>query len=152
MDKSEFIEKLRVALSGEIGYNAINENIRYYEDYIEMEMKKGMAEWEVLDTLGDPRLIAKTIVETSKASGNTAGGEAFYTQQQEGAGEEKDFQGEGFQGRSFKVPGWVWGLAVLLVIIFLFSMLTSFIAAFLPIIAPIIMIVLIVKIVQYFMR
>ena len=40
-------------------------HVRYYEDYIRHEMNRGRSEQEVLEELGDPRLIARTILETS---------------------------------------------------------------------------------------
>ena len=44
---------------------AINEQIDYYDKYISDEIKKGKTEKEVIDELGDPRLIAKTIKTVS---------------------------------------------------------------------------------------
>ncbi|MDD3173944.1 MAG: DUF1700 domain-containing protein [Herbinix sp.] len=66
MDKREFLETLRQSLNGEIMPEVIEENIRYYDQYItattlEEEQRK-------LNDLGDPRLIAKTILEANKAS------------------------------------------------------------------------------------
>ena len=38
--------------------------LEYYSSYIDDEVRKGKTEEEVLEALGDPRLIAKTIVQT----------------------------------------------------------------------------------------
>lgn len=65
MDKKNFIETLRRALYGKTDHTSLEEHIRYYETYIDQEMSKGRTEKEVLDELGDPRLIARTILETS---------------------------------------------------------------------------------------
>ena len=40
MTKQEFLEKLRVALSGRVASSLIMENLRYYEDYINTEIRK----------------------------------------------------------------------------------------------------------------
>ena len=65
MTKFEFSEKLRKALSGRVSHVVVNENVSYYERYIDTEIKKGRSEKEVLEELGDPRLIAKTIIDTA---------------------------------------------------------------------------------------
>ena len=45
--------------------------MRYYEDYIQSQVHNGRSEEEVLAELGDPRLIARTLLDTdSTASGN----------------------------------------------------------------------------------
>lgn len=68
MTKQEFLEKLRVSLNGKVAANQVEEHVRYYEDYINVEIRKGRDEEEVMAALGEPRLIAKTIVETSSKS------------------------------------------------------------------------------------
>ena len=65
MNKEQFIDALRRALYGKIDDYTLLDHIRYYEDYIRQEMGKGRTEQEVLQELGDPRLLARTIVETS---------------------------------------------------------------------------------------
>lgn len=37
---------------------------QYYHDYIQDAIKRGQKEKQVLDSLGDPRLIAKTLIDT----------------------------------------------------------------------------------------
>ena len=65
MTKDEFLTELRSALSGNVSAGVIEDNIRYYEDYIEKEIRKGKDETEVTQELGSPRLIARTVVETA---------------------------------------------------------------------------------------
>lgn len=64
MTKQEFLDRLRMSLHGKILPGQVVENLQYYEDYINTEIRKGTAEEEVLAKLGDPRLLARTIVET----------------------------------------------------------------------------------------
>ena len=73
MTKREFLESLRLALGGRVTSAQLTENLEYYEDYINTETRKGRDEGEVLSELGDPRLIARTIVETGGGSGRSAG-------------------------------------------------------------------------------
>lgn len=67
MTKNEFTTELRIALAGELPENEIENNIYYYENYIK-EQTQGQSEESVLEQLGDPRLIAKTIIETYQLS------------------------------------------------------------------------------------
>ncbi len=67
MSKTEFIAELRAALAGELPENEIENNINYYESYIR-EQALSNSEEQVLELLGDPRLIAKTIIETYQLS------------------------------------------------------------------------------------
>ncbi|MDO4262543.1 MAG: DUF1700 domain-containing protein [Eubacteriales bacterium] len=65
MDKKTFIETLRRALYGKLDAAALEEHVRYYDRYISQETANGRSEKSVLDELGDPRLIARTILETA---------------------------------------------------------------------------------------
>lgn len=62
MNKQEFVDRLRVSLSGRISPALVEENARYYEDYINTRIRLGEPEENVLRELGDPRLIARSIV------------------------------------------------------------------------------------------
>lgn len=70
MTKAEFLEQLRQALQGNLGQALVNEHLHYYENYIIEESRKGRSEQEVIDSLGNPRLIAHTLIETSEHVGN----------------------------------------------------------------------------------
>ena len=65
MNKEAFIDTLRRALYGKVSDYELTDHVRYYEDYIRQETNRGRSEQEVLEELGDPRLIARTILETS---------------------------------------------------------------------------------------
>ena len=64
MNKQEFIESLRRNLSSINDYNFVNDTVSYYENYIESEIRMGKSQEEVMQQLGDPRLIAKSIKAT----------------------------------------------------------------------------------------
>lgn len=63
MEKTEFLDQLRVSLNGKIDPQEVNENLRYYEDYINMQIRMGKSETEVMELLGSPRLIARSIMD-----------------------------------------------------------------------------------------
>ncbi len=81
MTKQEFLDGLRRTLHGKIPPGQVVENLQFYEDYINTEIRKGVSEKEVLAGLGDPRLLARTIVETqSGQSAEYAGGSRYGSQ------------------------------------------------------------------------
>lgn len=67
MTKLEFLDTLRKALTGEVPNAEIESNVSFYEEYINKESKNNSEEY-VLEQLGNPRLIAKTIIETYQLS------------------------------------------------------------------------------------
>ena len=64
MNRQEFLEILRSQLAGHMQEGKAAAHVRYYEDYIQSQVRGGRTEQEVLDQLGDPRLIAKTLIDT----------------------------------------------------------------------------------------
>lgn len=63
MTRNLFLTELRIALQGQISQAQVNEQLEYYEKYIIEESRKGRTEEEVLESLGSPRLIAKTVIQ-----------------------------------------------------------------------------------------
>ncbi len=145
MNRVEFIRQLRVALSGSVNFNIIEENVRYYEDYIDMEIKKGKSEEQVLLELGSPRLIAKTIVETNKIkeTENTS----YYEDSSAPKGSDP-IKG----GKITKIPLWLIGICVVFIILLLFTAVTSLISVLLPILLPVFIVILIARVIQSLWR
>lgn len=74
MLKQDFLDILRNALSGHLGTSELNENLNYYEGYINAQVRQGRSEEEVLVELGDPRLIARSIKTAAKHADNNSTG------------------------------------------------------------------------------
>lgn len=71
MNKKEFLDTLYNQLYGQMAEGAIAAHVQYYRNYIEDAVNQGRTEEDVLNELGDPRLIARTLLDTdSAASGN----------------------------------------------------------------------------------
>lgn len=127
MTKAEFLEQLRQALQGNLGQALVNEHLRYYENYIIEESRKGRSEQEVIDSLGNPRLIAHTLIETSEHVGNdydeTYYGESSTKKEKRQRGFHIDLSADGkwdIRYGHFKLNSW-YGL-LLIFIIFLIVM------------------------------
>lgn len=59
------MQGLKSELEGRVPYSVIQENLRYYDSYIMEEVAKGQTEDEVIESLGGPRIIARTIVDAA---------------------------------------------------------------------------------------
>ncbi|NBH81325.1 DUF1700 domain-containing protein [bacterium C-53] len=137
MDRQEFLKVLRQTLAGEVSAETVNENLNYYNDYIVTEMRKGRSESEVLQSLGDPRLIAKTIIDTH----GTGNSQAFYAYDEQGTEEVYEER----SGRMFRLPGWAMLLLVLVAAFVVVGAASSVVVSLLPIIVPVACIVYLVK-------
>ena len=62
MTKRQFMEELRSSLEGMVSQAVIQENMNYYEDYINEQIRNGKNEQDVLNELGSPRLIARSLM------------------------------------------------------------------------------------------
>ena len=69
MNRTEFLDTLRSQLSGQMHEGKVAAHVRYYEDYIQLQVRSGRDEQQVLDELGDPRLIARTLLDTDVDNG-----------------------------------------------------------------------------------
>ncbi len=136
MGKQEFLDKLRLALNGRVETGKVSDTITYYEEYINTEVRKGRSEEEVMVSLGDPRLIARTIIETS--SGETSAGE---TQQ---ASTEYGGDGE-VEPHRLAVPGWVWLIVILMVAVVILSIVFKILAVLFPFIVVMMVVSFLIK-------
>ena len=159
MNKQDFIDRLRMALNGRVSPGLVMDNVNYYEDYINTEIRKGRTEEEVLESLGDPRLIARTIIQTNggdNRSGyrNTVYGNGEY---REAAGStvnhsyNGDGNGEYGTHRSkmadvlAKLPVWVWIILGILVVVLVISAVFSVLSFLAPVLIPILVVLFLVK-------
>ena len=141
MTKENFLSELREALNGSISPASVNENIRYYEEYIETEKQRGRGEEEIMEELGEPRLIARTIIDTAD-SNDKRGVRAVYESGDEVGDDGAEYRQERAYGGNIRytrisgVKAILVILAVFLVFIGIFALalflVGSFIVAFWP--------------------
>ena len=99
MRKTEFLQELREALDGEVSASVIQSNISYYDQYISQEAAKGRREEEVIEEIGSPRLIAKTIIDSSEGAGETGQGGSYTSGDAAGSGRTASSYNGGFSER-----------------------------------------------------
>lgn len=145
MTRQEFLQELRLALQGQLSQAAINENIRYYDNYIAEEVRKGSSEQEVISRLGNPRLIAKTLIDTTDSFGRAAKG-AYYSDSYGQAGSDGGSYTDDFRKQKTKglrIDSWYGKLFLIAVAILVIVIVANVIAFLLPLLVPIIIIFLI---------
>ncbi|MBE5928192.1 MAG: DUF1700 domain-containing protein [Lachnospiraceae bacterium] len=145
MTKTEFIETLRKSLYGKVDDNELVGNISYYSSYIDNEVLSGRSEQEVVAELGDPRLIAKTIVETYKLKDDPIRRQ-YDTESQE---YQEDVTGEEDKGIfDGKIKEYIKIALIVFVILAVLSIIFKVILAILPVIVVVILVLLIIKLVR----
>ena len=65
MTKIEFINGLQRALVGKMESSDVIRHVTYYQEYIEIEVRKGTPEEQVVEELGTPALLAKSILSAA---------------------------------------------------------------------------------------
>lgn len=136
MTKTEFLEKLRAALANDLTGAVIQENVDYYADYIRNEADAGRTEEEIIEELGDPWVIAQTIIDTAVP----AGPEAVYETDRQTYGQESD----GMAGRRWRGSGAIKGLLILLGVLGILFIILTVVGGIVSLVAPILIPVLIV--------
>ena len=130
MNKREFLETLKEALSEEMPASLVRENVQYYSQYIDGEVEKGCTEKEAVAKLGAPRLIAKTLLEAFETTGQTYGSDGNQTAYQDKYGRQN--RSEGDYGTTD--GDWIIGILIAVCVIVL---IVSLISALLPIVLPV---------------
>lgn len=78
MDKQEFLNELRSYLQG-MDNSEINEIISFYDNYINEELSKGKTMSQIIDDIGTPRLLSKTIMQSKEKKKTYAYSEQEYS-------------------------------------------------------------------------
>ncbi len=142
MRSSDFLLQLKKALTNELSAAQVQDNVEYYKNYIKEEVKSGKSEQEVLEMLGDPWAIAKTILMEEKMSG---------TQESVNSDEVWNSQEQTRKKvHVFGVDTWWKKVAVILgvvaVIVVIISLILGILSIVLPIAIPVMLIVTIFNI------
>lgn len=141
MTKREFLEELKDALSEQLPQNEVAEHVSYYMNYIEEQKRSGSSEDEVLDMLGDPRLIARTILDTTPGSKDNQN--YFYEQTMQDAQSEAEKKGLSSKAKKYLYIG-----IAIAVIFLIISLITTLLSFLLPILLPVILIFVVISIIR----
>lgn len=148
MTKKQFLEELKTSLEGMVSPMVVQQNMNYYENYISEQIRNGKSEQDVLNELGNPRLIAKSIIDAASQDDDHVQTE-YYEEEQETDPEDM------FGGNThiFTMNSTKFKLGCLLsVIIFIFIMYLLFhvLSAAMVVLGPVIIVGLIVALIMNF--
>ena len=133
MGGQEFLDKLRLALSGQVAASQVEESVAYYREYISTQIRMGQSEEAVLRNLGDPRLIAKSIISANTAEDNYTQGRFSRTEMVD----EDDYYAQTREQNMPKVVrlnGWLALGMTLLSMVVIVGIIFSLISLLLPVI------------------
>ena len=128
MNKDEFLRRLEEALSGEVPASVIRDNLNYYADYLSQELGKGRTMDEIIEEIGEPNIVARTIIDSAEAAGETGDGYgSFEDASPQDDGRRSTYSQGSYQNGSapnihyFELNKWYWKLvpAVILLLVFL---------------------------------
>lgn len=96
--RDEFLRKLRGELSQNVSDEVIQNQLQYYNDYINEQIRLGNAEEAVVEGLGDPRLLAKTIIDAAEAGGDVVANETPFRYTEAEINYNSDEEDLGYRG------------------------------------------------------
>ena len=122
MSKQEFLDTLRRALARELSESEVADNINYYWNYIEQQVASGKSEEQVLSELGDPRLIARTILQVDQQKEGAADPyyqNTVYTEDEPSGSYRQDVGSDPFEihVRRLGVSDWIRIILVILIVL-----------------------------------
>lgn len=131
MNKMEFVEQMRRSLSSIDDYSYVNDTVAYYENYIESQMRMGKSEQQVMQELGDPRLIAKSIVASHVPEGESDDN-SVYQNQARYSKEQRTPTVLNLNGKIVNVPSWILKIVSVLVAVVILFLLFTVLRIFAP--------------------
>lgn len=148
MTRMEFLQQLRQALENDLNGSVVQENVDFYNQYIIDEMGKGKSEAEVLQMLGDPWVLARTVIDAQDGTDQST----VY----ESGGTYSGYSSESSRKKetdpvvhAFGLDTWwkkmVLILGIIMVVVVIFSIITGLVSLLAPIVIPIVVIMLVVR-------
>ena len=161
MNREEFLRGLENALSGNVPPSVVRDNLRYYDDYIRSERQKGRSESDIMDELGDPRLIARTILDTTP--GAAEGEYEEYHPFGSFAGNEGRSRQESEEGRAsygqqmgnihyYDMNKWYWKVLAVVIVVLFFTLVITIVGGILSLVIPLLPVIGIVVLIMWLVQ
>lgn len=146
MTRREFLAKLKEALENDLSGKIVQDNLDYYSNYIIEETRKGRQEKEVIAELGDPWVIARSIIDMAGIENGTE--ETSY-ETARSQGTDRQQSGENSRIHTFAFDSW-WKkllliLGILGVVLIVVTVIGGIFRILMPVILPVIVIVLVFR-------
>lgn len=160
MSKEEFLRELEEALAGDVPEAVIRDNVSYYGSYLSQEMAKGRSVEEIVGEIGEPFIIAKTIIEHCEASGECAGDGGYGSYQEsydDGGNRSQSGNQNPFSNMHYiDLNKWYWkllaGILMFMVVSFVFRLIGGVFALLIRFSGPLLMFFLVYWIIKNFKK
>lgn len=147
MDRENFLKELERNLSG-LDKREKDSIISFYVDYFNEQMAQGRTEQDIIDELGDPRLLAKSIRESNKESGKS-----FSKDEDDGF---NNHERRTYKNVTVNLNSWYTKLIAIVIgilaILLIGALITGILAVFLKIVIPVVIILIIVSVLENIFR
>lgn len=137
MSKKDYLDSLRESLSYELPSRLVESNIRFYESYIEEQLRSGKSFQQIEEELGEPQLIARSCIDAAKSGADgipNSGDDPDFSQEiaRESSQKNGSTAGDNTQDGQKKTGGFrvVSGSGCLILILILVAIIICLIAFF----------------------
>ena len=142
MTKSDFLDELKLALSGRVSAQEVTEHLRFYEDYINTQMRMGKREEDILEELGEPRLLARNIAESKKYAADGSRKNSEETNNTKTTGDNGYADAYNRRVKRVKMPTWIWVVLIIVVLVVFLALCFSILSFLAPVLIPLLLILL----------
>ncbi len=149
MNKDQFLDGLKEALTDSVPPDVVRENLQYYSDYIDEEERKGRSEEEVLEELGNPRLIAHTIIDTTPEVSSRQGDQGGYGDDTYTGTGGRSYSDSSYHSFNLDLSKWYWKLIAFIVMVAFFMLIISVITGLMTLLIPVLPIIIIVGMIMW---
>lgn len=148
MNKKEFLDALGKRLSQQLSQEKVAEHLQYYDRYLTEKMMQGMTEEEAVAQLGNPLLIARTIMDTAVEEEepkvvyeeNASGG--YQRSSREEAGQQRPVH----HGKiSYQAGCLISAIVVILVLTLILKLVGSVLSLILPVAIPVLVVLMVIE-------
>lgn len=140
MNREKFLKELEECLS-ELDETEKNSVISFYNDYFDKQISMGRTEADIIDELGNPRFLAKSIKDNYQNKGDGSAYHRF-----------NESKREQFKSTTINIDRWYYKLIaaaiVILAILLVTAILAGILTIFLKIVVPVLIILIIVSAVK----
>ncbi len=157
MTRQEFLDELRTLLNGNVSAEATMDAYRYYSNYIDEQVQSGKREEDVIEELGKPAFIAKSIIaaEEGKRDADVEYTEDGHQRKVRQSRVNRDNTG-GYKSFRIDINGWlaklVGILIFLLIVGIVFLLIKIGVMFFVTFGIPILIIAGILYLIMYFLK
>lgn len=145
MRKREFLDTLRTQLEGALSPAEIEGHLHYYNEYITQSVASGRTEAEVMEELGSPVMIARTLIDSAKSTQQTGGGyerQTSYEEEEETKSRYRSYHISPF------VAKWVIPIVIILILFLILFIVGRMVALVARFFVPIMVVVLVIAILK----